>query len=218
MAGSAAEDSSEESIVIIDDGVPDNPPERSDKVFTQPAENKLKKANGTIESYTLNVDGAFIRNGEKRDNNILKEGKCDEQSQYLDLTLKPAFSRGNGSNDHNHLWSINTSKSSDDDDVIFVTTYTSTTTTSNTTVQANSSIQCTTTGSSISSPSPPKVVRRKRKKKVTVVPRRNPKRVAQMEKASVDLAMKLSMPRRLLSTRTKSNLDLMVCTFIAVTV
>lgn len=101
------------------------------------------------------------------------------------------------------------SKSSDDDDVIFVTTYTTTTTTTTTTAVANSNVICSATSSSVSSPSPPKM-RRRRKKRVAVVPRRNPKRIAQMEKASVDLAMKLSVPKRIFGCRSKSSAEVVV--------
>lgn len=239
MAGSAAEDSSEETIIILDDGIPDTPPERSDKVLSQPPENKPKIANGTIiplqdvENVVINevlalntendeetspADTADLIDCAANNQMLYRAENCwgyiNEQSQPLDLSLKPLYYCGSNSSDFNYVWLVNDNvniSKSDDDDVIFVTTYTNTTTTTTTTVQADSnSVQCTTIASSVSSPSPPKMVRRRRKKKVTVVPRRNPKRVAQMEKASVDLAMKLSMPKRIFGSRTKSSSDVMV--------
>lgn len=84
-----------------------------------------------------------------------------------------------------------------DDDVVFVTMYNSAKTTSTTTT-ATSGITLPEDTTSTQS----KVIRRRRRKKNGVVtPRRNPKRVAQMEKASVDLAMKLSLPPAIFNTK-----------------
>lgn len=103
---------------------------------------------------------------------------------------------------------VNTTKSSDDD-VIFVTTYTATTTTTMTAALSDLRATSSTTASTVSSPSPPKL-RRKRKNKTPVIPRRNPRRVAQMEKASVQLAMKLSISKRIFGCRTKSSTEVVV--------
>lgn len=246
MAGTATEDSSEEAVAVIDDGVPDSPPQRSDKVLTQPPENKLKTTNGIVSSEDLvqeiedvYVNEVFIKNTEDDGKTTPEEtvvliddvatgnvcptkfhfkescfGFNCHHLQPADITLKPLRCDENSADNFKNVSVVGNdfqiSKPSEDDDVIFVTSFINTTVTSTlTAVQADCGVQCTST-SSVSSSSSPRVVRRRRKRKMTVVPRRNPKRVAQMEKASVDLAMKLSMPKRIFGSRTKSSSDVMV--------
>lgn len=82
-----------------------------------------------------------------------------------------------------------------DDDVIFVTMYSRTETTVTNTVTCAASRSNTSTVSATAVTSAcGKVVKKRRKKKNLVVPRRNPKRVSQLEKASLALAMQLSVP------------------------
>lgn len=247
MGNSAADDSIEETAIIIDDEVSNTASEYSVKLSTQPSENEFKKPNGSLfpskdvekmcidlvvnevsTQSTENGDEVLVQETILIDDDV-KEINCnerelhlgskswgcntDEQLNPVDLSSQVKYFNTNAFNELNCVLLVSDnpspSKSSEDDDVIFVTTYTATTTTTITTALANSNANCLTTSSSVSSPSPPKA-RRKRKKKVAVVPRRNPKRIAQMEKASVDLAMKLSIPKRIFGCRTKSSTEVTV--------
>lgn len=238
MGGTAADNCTGETTITIDDEISNTVPEYSDKVLTQPPKNKCRKSNGSLfpsDVEDVSIDFIFKevpKQSTERDTKVLAEEvividddvkeSSYENEPYLrtktcDYTGKQSnrleLKSENASNELNCVLLVNnnasTSKSSDDDDVIFVTTYTTITTTTTTTAVANSNVNCSTTGSSISSPSPPKM-RRRRKKKMAVVPRRNPKRIAQMEKASVDLAMKLSVPKRIFGCRSKSATEVVV--------
>lgn len=239
MSGTVADDSLGENTINLDGGISNTTLQRSDKVSAQPSENNLQKLNGIVvasEDGHQNVRIKLIVGNaaaqsvtSDNDEMLLKETTelqyvektnssynyiSEDLLQPLDLSSKSSTCNTNGFNGTNYVLiacdNTNTLKSSDDDDVIFVTTYTSATTATTTVAVANSDAQCSTSSSSVSSPSPPKVVRRRKKKKIAVVPRRNPKRVAQMEKASMDLAMKLSMPSRIFGCRTKSAAEVTV--------
>lgn len=86
--------------------------------------------------------------------------------------------------------------SDSDEDVVFVTMYSKTATTTTSTYTASKINE---------TPKKPKIIRRRRKKRNVVVPRRNPKRTAQLEKASVDLAMKLSVPNSIFNAKVLRN-------------
>lgn len=105
---------------------------------------------------------------------------------------------------------IGTDDDDDADDVIFVTMYSKTAPTVTSTV---TSAICGATGTSTaisavavsSSGSKQVLVKRRRKKKTVVVPRRNPKRVTQLEKASLALAMQLSVPPSIFNAKITKN-------------
>lgn len=237
MAGSATDDSSDEATIIFHNGILDNSPEHLDKVLTQPS----KKSNGSFTSSDACTEFAIEAQSINSDNNhLLKESLTtieDDLKRIHGVQYDSENTALNSINNHLHnlglssdvkcytrnrfsglngfvlLVDDNTSKTSDDEHHAFLPTYPTSTVTTSTSVLSNSINAHCSTSSSFSSPSPPKKIRRKRKNKMNVIPRRNPKRVAQMEKASVDLAMKLSMPKRLLGCRTKSSTDVMVSSF-----